>query len=180
MKILSNKLSEQLYTTEISAIDPLDGQLKRWVGPRIDASSFEEADKRLQTDGYGYCTITGEFVEEIEISDDLFATIYNMKTLSEKLNEAKTFQKISEIKSYIETLSDIQIINHIVSKSPNEVNDYLLIKPKASKTNTEYLIKLRLSRGVSFEVMNEKTDFSEYFDSIATLNKAIDKIKRIN
>jgi hypothetical protein len=33
------------FTTEIQAIDPSDGELKRWQGPNIEANSFEEAEQ---------------------------------------------------------------------------------------------------------------------------------------
>lgn len=55
-----------IFTTEIKAIDPKDGELKTWAGPNIDAISYTFADKYLQNNGLGYCNITGTLISEID------------------------------------------------------------------------------------------------------------------
>ena len=53
------------WITKISAIDPIDGELKTWFGPYVDAENIESARKWLDSNGMGYCKLTGEiFVEE--------------------------------------------------------------------------------------------------------------------
>lgn len=62
-EIKSMKYKE--FTTGIRAIDPIDGKLKDWRGPRITARSLEEAKKFVQDNEMGYLEVDGEFVEEI-------------------------------------------------------------------------------------------------------------------
>lgn len=62
------------YVTEIRAIDPLTGDLKRWVGPNVPGESFEDAARYCQENGLGYCEVTGEFVGEIPWELAQFAT----------------------------------------------------------------------------------------------------------
>ena len=47
------------------AIDPIDGQMKKWSGPYIDGISIYEAEQYLQANGLGYCMIDGELIAEI-------------------------------------------------------------------------------------------------------------------
>jgi hypothetical protein len=53
------------FTTIINAIDPLDGKLKVWGGPNIEAESWELGEMFLQSNGLGYCKIDGTLVKEI-------------------------------------------------------------------------------------------------------------------
>ena len=53
------------WTTEIRAIDPIDGYLKNWCGPNVPGESWEDAEKYCQENGLGYCRITGELICEI-------------------------------------------------------------------------------------------------------------------
>ncbi len=62
-----------LYTTEIQAIDPADGELKLWQGPNIEADSFEHAEQ-ICLQKIGYLKVTGRFVQEIGWNSALFAT----------------------------------------------------------------------------------------------------------
>lgn len=55
-----------IFTTEIKAIDPKDGDLKTWAGPNIDAISYTFAEQHLQRNGLGYCEITGQLISEID------------------------------------------------------------------------------------------------------------------
>lgn len=55
------------FTTEITAIDPADGVLKKWQGPHVVASSWKEARKNLDQNGLGYCRVAGQLVGEIDI-----------------------------------------------------------------------------------------------------------------
>ena len=53
------------FTTKIKAIDPTDGEMKTWNGPRIDAISFKDAEYFCQENGLGYCEVDGILVSEI-------------------------------------------------------------------------------------------------------------------
>ena len=48
-----------IYTTLIRAIDPKDGELKEWCGPKISAATLEEARYICQQSGMGYCEVDG-------------------------------------------------------------------------------------------------------------------------
>jgi len=62
----SKKGAKLLFTTEIQAIDPKDGTLKKWGGEVVKASNWEEAEQWCQEHGKGYLKVVGYFVEEIE------------------------------------------------------------------------------------------------------------------
>lgn len=65
-KSMAVKSVNKLFTTELKAIDPMDGKLKTWVGPRIPAKSWEEAEMFVKDNGMGYLNVDGEFVDEKE------------------------------------------------------------------------------------------------------------------
>ncbi|PPL04949.1 hypothetical protein [Parapedobacter indicus] len=54
------------FTTEILALDPASGVMKKWAGPYIQAESFEAAEHHCQENGMGYCEVTGQLVAEID------------------------------------------------------------------------------------------------------------------
>lgn len=60
-----------LFTSELRAIDPTDGELKLWQGPNIPAISLSMAESFCQQNGLGYLTITGILVKEIEVDSNL-------------------------------------------------------------------------------------------------------------
>ena len=64
-----------LFTTEIIAKDPKDGIMKKWSGPNIPADTWEEAEWFIQKYGLGYCKITGQLIEEINLTDEEFNNI---------------------------------------------------------------------------------------------------------
>tara|TARA_R110000772_G_scaffold241890_1_gene354249 strand:+ start:881 stop:1087 length:207 start_codon:yes stop_codon:yes gene_type:complete len=47
------------FTTSIQAIDPKDGELKKWQGQHIEAFNFAHAEWKLQNTGMGYCKVEG-------------------------------------------------------------------------------------------------------------------------
>lgn len=53
------------YTTELDAIDPADGELKRWQGPNIPAIGWNDAEQYCQEHGFGYLRVTGQLIAEI-------------------------------------------------------------------------------------------------------------------
>ena len=59
------------FSTIIKAIDPLDGELKRFSGPVIPAISFEDAEKYCQVNELGYCKVLGELIAVIPAKKDL-------------------------------------------------------------------------------------------------------------
>ena len=60
-----------IYLTELTALDPYDGQIKTWAGPNVTAASEEEAKGILQGMGLGYCRVIGVLEEEISTSIDI-------------------------------------------------------------------------------------------------------------
>ncbi len=62
------------FTTEIRAIDPLDGELKLWQGPNVESLNWEAAELYCQNNGLGYCKVVGELDEEIGWDVALFAS----------------------------------------------------------------------------------------------------------
>ena len=57
------------YLTELRAIDPTDGVLKTWGGPRIKGTSWDNAQKWCD-ENMGYLTVIGELVSEIDYQTD--------------------------------------------------------------------------------------------------------------
>lgn len=62
------------FITKLQAIDPVDGELKTWMGPLIEADSFEDADRYCQENGLGYCVVDGIFEGEVPWSIAMFAS----------------------------------------------------------------------------------------------------------
>lgn len=52
------------FCTEIQAINPRDGKLTSWSGPRVQALSWGLAEEYLQIQGLGYARIIGEYIQE--------------------------------------------------------------------------------------------------------------------
>lgn len=52
------------YQTMTWAIDPKDGKLKKWIGPRIEAISWKDAEEKIKE--FGYLQITGQLHAEID------------------------------------------------------------------------------------------------------------------
>lgn len=55
---------KMIFQTMTRAIDPRDGELKDWIGPRIEAISWGEAKEKIKE--HGYLRISGVLVSEIE------------------------------------------------------------------------------------------------------------------
>lgn len=58
-----------LYTTTIRAIDPTDGGLKTWSGPKVPGISFSDAEQFCQNNSLGYCKVDGVFIGEVSQED---------------------------------------------------------------------------------------------------------------
>lgn len=54
------------FTTELLAIDPLDGDLKKWAGPYIEAVSWKHAEYICQNTERGYLRVTGMLDSEVD------------------------------------------------------------------------------------------------------------------
>lgn len=55
------------WSTEIRAIDPIDGQMKKWAGPNVEAPTRKLAEEWCQQNGLGYCRIKDILVAEIDM-----------------------------------------------------------------------------------------------------------------
>lgn len=62
------------WVTEITAVDPLDGSLKRWIGPNVPGDTESEANEYCQMNGLGYCRVIGKIISEVGWNSALFAT----------------------------------------------------------------------------------------------------------
>lgn len=58
--------SMRFFTTELQAIDPIDGLLKTWQGPHIQAISFADAEAYCNNEGMGYLKVTGILLKEVD------------------------------------------------------------------------------------------------------------------
>ena len=56
----------RFFTTELLAIDPVDGILKTWQGPHVQAISFDDAKQYCNSEGMGYLRVTGILVKEVD------------------------------------------------------------------------------------------------------------------
>lgn len=61
-----------IYVTEICAIDPQDGSMKRYEGPNVPGISTSDAEAYCQNNGLGYCKIIGTLVAEIPCNTGTF------------------------------------------------------------------------------------------------------------
>ena len=61
------------FVTEILAIDPMDGQMRLWAGPLIEAETIEQAREYCDANGLGYCAVVGKFIAEIPWNSSQFA-----------------------------------------------------------------------------------------------------------
>ena len=52
------------FITKLEAIDPKDGKLKTWLGPIIEADSWEQAEELIKDRGYLW--ISGKRMIETE------------------------------------------------------------------------------------------------------------------
>ena len=53
-----------IYLTEIKAIHPKTGEIKTWAGIKVNASSWEAAERTLEEKGFGYCKVIGTLQDE--------------------------------------------------------------------------------------------------------------------
>jgi hypothetical protein len=53
------------YTTEIIAIDPMDGELKAFRGPYVPGLTFKDAQRNCDLNGMGYCRVDGKINMDI-------------------------------------------------------------------------------------------------------------------
>jgi hypothetical protein len=59
----------KLWITQIHALDPVDGSYKQWSGPKVPGETSEEAIEYCRNNGFGYCEVIGEWVEDIPYTD---------------------------------------------------------------------------------------------------------------
>lgn len=55
-----------IFTTKLRAVDPKDGELKTWAGPRVKAITPAEARHKIQDMGCGYLELDGYLNAEID------------------------------------------------------------------------------------------------------------------
>jgi hypothetical protein len=55
----------RMWVTEIQAIDPATGIMKKWFGPNVPGISHDDAVRFCQQNELGYCSVLGELVADI-------------------------------------------------------------------------------------------------------------------
>jgi hypothetical protein len=50
------------WATQLIALDPEDGKIKRWQGQHVPGLTFEDAEKFIKTSGMGYLVIVGQLI----------------------------------------------------------------------------------------------------------------------
>lgn len=60
------------WATEIKAIDPKTGELKKWCGIEVPGINLEDAELYCQNNGLGYCKVIGELIAEIPCKDGTY------------------------------------------------------------------------------------------------------------
>jgi hypothetical protein len=68
-----------LYYTEIKALSPHTGELKTYIGPKIQAISFEDAQNYCENNGLGYCKVIGICVAEIPCKNGTYEPDWSKK-----------------------------------------------------------------------------------------------------
>lgn len=58
-----------LYCTEINAICPHTGEMKKWAGPTVRGISFEDAQNYCELNGLGYCRVVGVLMAEVSCKE---------------------------------------------------------------------------------------------------------------
>ena len=59
------------YLTELKAIDPKDGEIKTWAGPRIWADSPEQAREYCIKNGFAFCIVVGECNSKTDFDESI-------------------------------------------------------------------------------------------------------------
>lgn len=74
------------YVTSISAIDPRNGQMKSWEGPRVPGITTADAERYCQENGLGYCKVDGILVADIPCKPGTYEPDWSKKIDYEKPN----------------------------------------------------------------------------------------------
>jgi len=74
------------WTTEIKAIDPSDGVLKKWAGPNVPGINESDAKHYLETHELGYCEISGQLIAEIPCEEETGEADFSSMISYENLN----------------------------------------------------------------------------------------------
>lgn len=62
----------KIWLTELMAIDPKSGELKKWCGDDIEAPTHELAQKWCEENDKGYLKVIGKLVAEIPCKKNSF------------------------------------------------------------------------------------------------------------
>jgi len=55
----------KIWTTEIKALSPIDGELHTYGGPNVPGINRKDAYRYCEENGLGYCRVDGELICEI-------------------------------------------------------------------------------------------------------------------
>lgn len=65
-------MSIKQWVTELKAISPIDGELKRFCGPHVPGFTKKLAEEYCQNNGLGYLFVIGELIAEIPCKSGTF------------------------------------------------------------------------------------------------------------
>ncbi len=65
------------WATQLVAIDPEDGQLKKFQGPHIPGITYDDAKKYIKTAGLGYLVIVGQLIMDTRAGLDPYGARLN-------------------------------------------------------------------------------------------------------
>lgn len=73
------------WCTEIQAIDPTTGQMKKWGGPDVPGINIQDAQQYCR-DNLGYCRVIGELVADVPCKRGSFDPDFKNKIDYETIN----------------------------------------------------------------------------------------------
>lgn len=74
------------YATEITAIDPVDDEIKVFAGPNVPGITFADAEAYCQSNGLGYCKVIGELIAEIPCKPGTYEPDWDKQVDFDNLN----------------------------------------------------------------------------------------------
>lgn len=76
----------KIWLTELTAIDPITGRLKKWCGDEVKAPTQQLAEEWCQLNGKGYLKVVGELIAEIPCKEGTYEPDFKNMVNYENLN----------------------------------------------------------------------------------------------
>lgn len=62
----------KIWLTEVKAKSPIDGSMRRYLGPHVVGETLEDAQQYCEENELGYCWVIGELVMEIPCKEGTY------------------------------------------------------------------------------------------------------------